>query len=110
MGLVFTTAVWATYIHDAMDGDVEPIMSNKYHTIHHTDYHYNYGQIFIFCDRYWGTLRAPKEPTGVRRWKQKCERLRKRGLKLEQMDKVDFEENAIEKPAEYYAEDEKKES
>lgn len=102
VGMVFGTAIWATYIHDCMDGHVEPIMSNKYHTIHHTDYHYNYGQIFIFCDKFWGTLRVPKEKTGVKRWKQKQERARKRGLKMSEIDKVDFDDSAIEKPAEYY--------
>lgn len=49
--MVFATAIWATYIHDTMDGDVEPIMSNKYHTVHHTHYMYNFGQVFIFADR-----------------------------------------------------------
>jgi len=38
--MVFFTAVWATNIHDAMDGDTEPIMGSKYHTLHHTHYHY----------------------------------------------------------------------
>ena len=63
--MLFGTAIWATYIHDAMDGDVEPVMSNKYHTVHHTHYVYNYGQVFIFCDWYWGTLMRPKEKTGT---------------------------------------------
>ena len=63
--MVFCTAIWATYIHDTMDGDVEPIMSNKYHTVHHTHYIYNYGQIFIFCDWYWGTRKKPAGPTGT---------------------------------------------
>ncbi|GMI08950.1 hypothetical protein TrLO_g4723 [Triparma laevis f. longispina] len=63
--MVFCTAIWATYIHDTMDGNVEPIMSNKYHTVHHTHYIYNYGQIFIFCDWFWGTLKKPTGPTGT---------------------------------------------
>ena len=29
----------------------------RYHTIHHTHYHYNYGQFFVFCDWFWGTLK-----------------------------------------------------
>jgi Delta7-sterol 5-desaturase len=62
--LIFATAVWATYIHDAMDWNVDPIMGAKYHTVHHTHYIYNYGQVFTFCDRVWGTLRVPVEPTG----------------------------------------------
>lgn len=63
--LLFFTAVWATYIHDAMDWNIEPIMGSKYHTVHHTHYIYNYGQVFTFCDRIWGTYRLPDGPTGV---------------------------------------------
>jgi Delta7-sterol 5-desaturase len=62
--LIFFTAVWATYIHDAMDFNIDPVMGAKYHTVHHTHYIYNYGQCFTFCDRFWGTLRVPVEPTG----------------------------------------------
>ena len=32
MVMLFATAVWATYIHDSMDGDYEPIMTNKVST------------------------------------------------------------------------------
>ena len=63
--LLFFTAIWATYIHDAMDFNIEPIMGSKYHTVHHTHYIYNYGQVFTFCDRIWGTYRRPDGPTGV---------------------------------------------
>jgi Delta7-sterol 5-desaturase len=63
--MLFFTAIWATYIHDAMDWNVDPIMGSKYHTVHHTHYIYNYGQVFTFCDRVWGTLRIPLEPTGA---------------------------------------------
>ena len=35
-------------------------MGSKYHLLHHTHYHYNYGQFFIFCDYFWGTLRLPE--------------------------------------------------
>jgi len=61
VGMVFFTAVWATNIHDSMWGDTEPIMGSKYHLLHHTHYHYNYGQFFIFCDYFWGTLRLPEK-------------------------------------------------
>lgn len=64
-GLLFFTAIWATYIHDAMDFNVDPIMGSKYHTVHHTHYIYNYGQVFTFCDWFWGTLKVPDGPTGV---------------------------------------------
>ena len=42
---VFLTGIWATYIHDAALGNIEPIMGSKYHTVHHTHYHYNFGQV-----------------------------------------------------------------
>jgi Delta7-sterol 5-desaturase len=64
-GLLFFTAIWATYIHDAMDWNIDPVMGSKYHTVHHTHYIYNYGQVFIFCDWFWGTLRIPEGPTGI---------------------------------------------
>ena len=57
--LLFFSGIWATNIHDALWGDTEPIMGSKYHTVHHTHYHYNYGQFFIFCDWFWGTLKIP---------------------------------------------------
>lgn len=96
--LLFFTAIWATYIHDAMDWNVGPLMGSKYHTVsglanesypfclgwlvtsflvfslsrpfvmvqvHHTHYIYNYGQVFTFCDRIWGTYKLPAGPTGV---------------------------------------------
>lgn len=59
--LLFFSGVWATNIHDAMWGDSEPIMGSKYHTLHHTHYLYNYGQFFIFCDWFFGTLRVPEK-------------------------------------------------
>lgn len=57
--LVFATAVWATNIHDALECDTEPMMGSKYHTMHHTHYHCNFGQYTIFADWLWGTLRKP---------------------------------------------------
>jgi lathosterol oxidase len=63
--MLFFTAIWATYIHDAMDWNVWEIMGSKYHTVHHTHYIYNYGQVFTFCDKFWGTFREPEGPTGV---------------------------------------------
>ena len=63
--MVFFTAIWATYIHDSMDWNIDPIMGSKYHTVHHTHYIYNYGQIFTYCDWIWGTLRVPMNKTGI---------------------------------------------
>jgi len=70
-GLLFFTAIWATYIHDSMDLNIDPIMGSKYHTVHHTHYIYNYGQVFTFCDRFWGTLRVPEGKTGTKRQRLK---------------------------------------
>mmetsp|Transcript_38011 Transcript_38011/g.104550 ORF Transcript_38011/g.104550 Transcript_38011/m.104550 type:complete len:318 (+) Transcript_38011:27-980(+) len=61
VGLLFFTGVWATNIHDAVWGDSEPIMGAKYHTVHHTHYHYNFGQFFIFWDYVFGTLKVPEK-------------------------------------------------
>ena len=58
--LLFFSGVWATNIHDAVYADSEPIMGAKFHTLHHTHYTVNYGQFFIFCDWFWGTLKVPE--------------------------------------------------
>lgn len=58
VGLLFFTSIWAINIHDSIHINSEPIMGSKYHTIHHTYYHYNFGQYFIFCDWLWGTLKT----------------------------------------------------
>jgi hypothetical protein len=72
-GLLFFTAVWTTNIHDTLTGDTEPVMGSAYHTIHHTTYLNNYGQIFVFFDYIHDTLAPPihkreqwgwKTPTG----------------------------------------------
>eukprot|EP01034_Spumella_vulgaris_P025829 gene25829-32325_t len=55
--LIFFSGMWATNIHDAIWGDSEPIMGAKYHLMHHTHYHYNFGQFFIFCDYIFGSLK-----------------------------------------------------
>lgn len=57
--MLFFSGIWATNIHDAVWGDSEPIMGAKYHTVHHTHFHYNFGQFFVFCDRIFGTYRIP---------------------------------------------------
>lgn len=61
MFLLFFSGIWATNIHDAVWGDSEPIMGAKYHLMHHTHYHYNFGQFFIFCDYIFGSLKAPEK-------------------------------------------------
>lgn len=59
--LVFFTAVWATNIHDTVTSGSNFVMGAKYHTIHHTHYHYNFGQFFVVCDYIWGSLRGPDD-------------------------------------------------
>jgi Delta7-sterol 5-desaturase len=91
--LLFFSGVWATCIHDSVvsllrfplhffltppqPASTEPIMGAAYHTIHHTHYHYNFGQVtppplsplrfliprqwFIFCDYIFGSLRSPAD-------------------------------------------------
>lgn len=60
--MLFFSGVWATNIHDAVWGNYEPIMGAKYHTVHHTHFHYNFGQFFVVCDKVFGTFREP-DPT-----------------------------------------------
>mmetsp|Transcript_37720 Transcript_37720/g.43082 ORF Transcript_37720/g.43082 Transcript_37720/m.43082 type:complete len:376 (-) Transcript_37720:38-1165(-) len=83
--MIFLTAIWATYIHDAMDFNIDPIMGAKYHTVHHTHYVYNYGQVFTFCDRFWGTFREPDGPTGVKKTKEELRKVfnRRAGKKID---------------------------
>lgn len=57
--MLFFSGVWATNIHDAVWGNSEPIMGSKYHTVHHTHFHYNFGQFFVVCDKIFGTFREP---------------------------------------------------
>lgn len=52
MFLLFFSGVWSTNIHDAVMFDSEPIMGAKYHTLHHTHYHYNYGQVVDLAHSY----------------------------------------------------------
>merc|ERR1712159_539102 len=60
--LFFFTAIWATYIHDGLkESETGIVMGSRYHTVYHTHLVYNYGQIFIFADAFFGTLRDPTE-------------------------------------------------
>jgi len=40
------------YITFTQWADFEPIMGAKYHTVHHTHYHYNFGQVSIYVCMY----------------------------------------------------------
>lgn len=46
-------------------------MGAAYHTIHHTHYHYNFGQWFIFCDYIFGSLRTPAEMEKIKKSSEK---------------------------------------
>lgn len=54
--LLFFTAVWTTNIHDTLFVESDPVMGSRYHTIHHTTYRDNYGQVFILFDWLHDTL------------------------------------------------------
>mmetsp|Transcript_1553 Transcript_1553/g.1559 ORF Transcript_1553/g.1559 Transcript_1553/m.1559 type:complete len:300 (-) Transcript_1553:59-958(-) len=69
--LLFFSGVWATCIHDSVPASTEPIMGAAYHTIHHTHYHYNFGQWFIFCDYIFGSLRTPAEMEKIKKSSEK---------------------------------------
>ncbi|ARA71999.1 Sterol desaturase [Kaumoebavirus] len=52
---------WTVSIHDQrvmVKGDI--INGAGHHIIHHTDFNYNYGQVFTIFDRLFGTYRAPR--------------------------------------------------
>uniref|UniRef100_A0A7S2UWH0 Fatty acid hydroxylase domain-containing protein n=1 Tax=Fibrocapsa japonica TaxID=94617 RepID=A0A7S2UWH0_9STRA len=61
LAMLFFTGVWATNIHDTLHGNTEPVMGSKYHLVHHTHYHYNFGQFFILFDWLYGTLKRPED-------------------------------------------------
>jgi lathosterol oxidase len=54
--LLFFTAIWTTNIHDTLVCDTLPIMGSAYHTVHHTTYRDNYGQLLVFFDWIHDTL------------------------------------------------------
>ena len=54
--LLFFTAIWTTNIHDTLFVESDPVMGARYHTIHHTTYRDNYGQVFILFDWLHDTL------------------------------------------------------
>lgn len=66
IGLFIFVCLWTVSIHDGKGfyfGTV--INGSDHHTIHHSDFNYNYGQYFTFWDRYCNTHRTPKNVYGV---------------------------------------------
>jgi len=61
LSLFLLVCTWTVSIHDGKGfyyGDI--INGADHHTIHHSDFKYNYGQYFTFWDRVMGTHRLPK--------------------------------------------------
>jgi len=61
MGLFLFVCCWTVSIHDGKgfySGTI--INGSDHHTIHHSDFLYNYGQYFTFWDKVMGTHREPK--------------------------------------------------
>ena len=65
LALVFVN-VWTNSIHDGCSFFPWSFINGAaHHTIHHTDFHYNYGQYFVFWDWVFGSYRDPREEVGV---------------------------------------------
>jgi len=61
LGLFLFVCMWTVSIHDGQGFYMGTILNGSdHHTIHHSDFNYNYGQYFTFWDRYCGTHRTPK--------------------------------------------------
>ena len=60
--------IWTTSIHDGVS--FFPwwwLNGAAHHTIHHTDFNYNYGQYVIFWDWFFGSYRDPREQVRSRK-------------------------------------------
>ena len=63
MGLFIFVNVWTVSIHDGVSAyPIKWLNGAAHHTYHHKDFNYNYGQYFVFWDKWGGTLRDPYEP------------------------------------------------
>lgn len=61
LGLFLFVCTWTVSIHDGKGFYYGKIINGAdHHTIHHSDFFYNYGQYFTFWDRVCGTHREPK--------------------------------------------------
>eukprot|EP01114_Cavostelium_apophysatum_P004334 TRINITY_DN14549_c0_g1_i1.p1 TRINITY_DN14549_c0_g1~~TRINITY_DN14549_c0_g1_i1.p1 ORF type:complete len:271 (-),score=58.31 TRINITY_DN14549_c0_g1_i1:102-914(-) len=60
LGLFLFVCTWTVSIHDGKGYYYGSIINGAdHHTIHHSDFKYNYGQYFTFWDRIMGTHRLP---------------------------------------------------
>jgi len=65
LGLFIFVCTWTVSIHDGKGFYMGKIINGSdHHTIHHSDFFYNYGQYFTFWDRICGTHREPKYVIG----------------------------------------------
>jgi len=61
LGLFLFVCMWTVSIHDGKGFYMGTILNGAdHHTIHHSDFSYNYGQYLTFWDRFCNTHRAPK--------------------------------------------------
>jgi len=52
--------IWSTSIHDGVSAFPFRFLNGAaHHTIHHTDFYYNYGQYFVFWDWMFGSFLSP---------------------------------------------------
>jgi lathosterol oxidase len=58
-GVLFMVGLWTMNIHDRFTFDWFGVNGAAHHTIHHTKFHYNYGQYTVFWDRVFGTCMDP---------------------------------------------------
>jgi len=62
VGMFFIVNMWTISIHDMVYLTHWKFVNGAaHHTIHHSDFLYNYGQYFTFWDRVCGTHKAPPE-------------------------------------------------
>jgi len=61
LGLFIFVCMWTVSIHDGKGFYMGTVINGSdHHTIHHSDFLYNYGQYFTLWDRLCGTHREPK--------------------------------------------------
>jgi len=51
--------LWTINIHDRVTFKLPFVNGAAHHTVHHTDFNYNYGQYFVFWDMFGGSFRDP---------------------------------------------------
>ncbi|KNA04521.1 hypothetical protein SOVF_198980 [Spinacia oleracea] len=67
LALYLTEAMWGVLVHGKGFKLRWPFMDGEFHTIHHTACQNNYGNFTICMDKWFGTLRPPKESIQVKK-------------------------------------------